>query len=273
MEAASTTEEPPDEVTASTPVSAVTTATVCEKRAVLRAIEGMSERVASRTQGIPRWTLNDGRKSAESIFSYTGSEMTLARTPGRREVIPFGIELITSMKTTRRDSEVLTAKTMASFVRDEYHEWLEGYVEGQNDTVIAFESLLRCFAYRHGFVQRTRSGLRVKVLFKLFLLLNKLADLITVRDDFAKAFKETQWFLCLRWVQYGRNRDLLRHIAYPKCCQRKENGRQSQKHSTRLTAVCTVCADGRKLRLLFIVHGEPGGTIEQNELQTYPQGA
>ncbi|KAG6946882.1 hypothetical protein JG687_00016479 [Phytophthora cactorum] len=120
MEAASTTEEALDEATASTPVSGVTAAT-----------------------------------STESIFGYTGSEKTLALTPGRREVIPFGIELITFMKDTRRDSEVLTVKTMASFVRDEYHGWLEGYVEGKKDTVTAYESLLRRFAYRHGFVQRT----------------------------------------------------------------------------------------------------------------------
>ncbi|KAF1773523.1 hypothetical protein GQ600_11588 [Phytophthora cactorum] len=31
-------------------------------------------------------------KVRESIFGYTESEKTLARTPGRREVIPFGIE-------------------------------------------------------------------------------------------------------------------------------------------------------------------------------------
>ncbi|KAG6954652.1 hypothetical protein JG688_00012253 [Phytophthora aleatoria] len=87
---------------------------------------------AELTQGVPRWTLNDWRKSAESIFGYTGCEKTLARTPGRREVIPVGIELITFMKDTRRDSEVLTAETVASFVHDEYREWLEGYVEVSN---------------------------------------------------------------------------------------------------------------------------------------------
>ncbi|KAG6953992.1 hypothetical protein JG687_00012063, partial [Phytophthora cactorum] len=79
LEAASTSGEPPDEVTTSTPVSGVIAATVSalinakttqtkqyrkhysikEERAVLRAIEGMSERETSRAQGIPRWTLND----------------------------------------------------------------------------------------------------------------------------------------------------------------------------------------------------------------------
>ncbi|KAE9086111.1 hypothetical protein PF005_g20817 [Phytophthora fragariae] len=127
-----------------------------KKRAVLRATEGMSEREADRTQGTPRWTLNDWRKSTDDIFGYKGSEKTLSRIPGRRELVPFGIELITFMKDTRRDSEVLTAKTMASFVRDVYPDWLESYIRGKKDTATAYESLLRLlrrFAYQHGFVQ------------------------------------------------------------------------------------------------------------------------
>ncbi|KAE8994517.1 hypothetical protein PR003_g21454, partial [Phytophthora rubi] len=102
-----------------------------KKRAVLRATEGMSEQEAARTQGIPRWTLNDWRKSVDDIFDYKGSEKTLSRTLERCELVPFGIEL---MKDTRRDSEVLTAKTMASSVRDVYPDWLESYIQGKKDT-------------------------------------------------------------------------------------------------------------------------------------------
>ncbi|KAE9001666.1 hypothetical protein PR002_g17853 [Phytophthora rubi] len=138
-----------------------------KKRAVLRATEGMSEGEADRTQGIPRWTLNDWRKSTDDIFGKKGVRKRCPAplgTPGRRELVPFGIELITFMKDTRRDSEVLTAKTMASFVRDVYPDWLESYIQGKKDTATAYESLLRLlrrFAYQHGFVQRTPSGLKV----------------------------------------------------------------------------------------------------------------
>ncbi|KAE9001845.1 hypothetical protein PF001_g8382 [Phytophthora fragariae] len=154
-----------------------------KKRAVHSATEGMSEREAARTQGIPRRTLNDWRKSVDDIFDYKGSEKTLSRTPGRCELVPFGIELITFMKDTRRDSEVLTAKTMASSVRDVYSDWLESYIQGKKDTATAYESLLRLlrrFAYRHGFVQRTPSGLN-----------EKLSNLIVIRDEFAQSFKMT----------------------------------------------------------------------------------
>jgi len=45
-----------------------------------------------------------------------------------------------------------------------------------------------------------------------------------------------------------------------------------QKHSARLTAVCTIRGDGVKLPLLFIVRGEPNGIIEKEELPIYPDG-
>ncbi|KAG2802718.1 hypothetical protein JG687_00013831 [Phytophthora cactorum] len=44
-----------------------------------------------------------------------------------------------------------------------------------------------------------------------------------------------------------------------------------QKHSARLTAVCTIRADGLKLPLVFIVRGVPGGKIEENETASYPK--
>ncbi|POM60804.1 hypothetical protein PHPALM_30294, partial [Phytophthora palmivora] len=46
----------------------------------------------------------------------------------------------------------------------------------------------------------------------------------------------------------------------------------AEKHSARLTAVMTIRADGKKLPILFIVKGKPGGTIEMDELPNYPQG-
>ncbi|GMF46208.1 unnamed protein product [Phytophthora fragariaefolia] len=180
MEAASTLEEPPDMANASpsqlVAVSELISAgvmltkrlrkhyTIKKKRAVLQAIKGKTERETAWSEGIPRWTLNDWRKDEERIFAYEGSEKTLSRAPGRPETVPSSGELITFMKDARRDSEVLTAKTMACYVRDQYPEWLESYMVGKKDAATAYESLLRLlrrFAYRHGFVQRTPSGLKV----------------------------------------------------------------------------------------------------------------
>ncbi|KAG2825846.1 hypothetical protein PC116_g12987 [Phytophthora cactorum] len=45
-----------------------------------------------------------------------------------------------------------------------------------------------------------------------------------------------------------------------------------QKNSGRLTAVLTIRADGKKLPILFILRGMSGGTVETDELPTYPSG-
>ncbi|KAH9138676.1 hypothetical protein AeRB84_017020, partial [Aphanomyces euteiches] len=45
----------------------------------------------------------------------------------------------------------------------------------------------------------------------------------------------------------------------------------SEKSSSRLTAVLSARSNGEKLPILFIIKGEKGGYIEQDELQDYPQ--
>ncbi|RQM16649.1 hypothetical protein B5M09_011395 [Aphanomyces astaci] len=47
---------------------------------------------------------------------------------------------------------------------------------------------------------------------------------------------------------------------------------KKQKHSDRLTAVLSCRANGEKLPILFIVHGNPSGPIDTKELATYPEG-
>ncbi|KAE9099531.1 hypothetical protein PF007_g15846 [Phytophthora fragariae] len=187
-----------------------------QKRHALLATEGLSQREAARAQKIPRGTVSGWRKAKEDIFAFNGSEKTLSRAPGRPESIPFSEDLITFMKDVRRESQPLTAATMASYVRDEHSEWLEGYISGKKDAFTAYQSLLRLlrrFAYRHGFVQRTPHVLK-----------EKLQDLEAVQAEFARVFK----------------------AKYSGYCP-------------------------SKLPLLFIVRGEPNGTIEREKLPTYPE--
>ncbi|KAE8997306.1 hypothetical protein PR003_g19713 [Phytophthora rubi] len=171
------------------------------------------------------------------------------------------------MKDARRDSEVLTAKTMACYVRDQYPDWLESYMVGKKDAATAYESLLRLlwrFAYRHGFVQRTPSGLK-----------KKLTDLVALRDEFAEMFKEKYVGYEASTVFNTDETGIYFDMPPSKMLSEKVKPASitaEQKHSARLTAVCTVCEDGRKLPLLFIVRCEPRGTIEQTELPTYPKG-
>ncbi|RHY93924.1 hypothetical protein DYB35_002354 [Aphanomyces astaci] len=47
---------------------------------------------------------------------------------------------------------------------------------------------------------------------------------------------------------------------------------KTQEYSDRITAELTCRADGDKLPILLIVHGKPGGLIDQTGLGTYPSG-
>eukprot|EP00644_Phytophthora_capsici_P009260 jgi/Phyca11/107305/e_gw1.13.625.1 len=236
------------------------------KREVLQKTEGMSERQAARSQGIPRWTISDWRKKKEEIFAFEVSEKTLSRAPGRPESVPFGMELITYMKDTRRDCLPLTARSMATLVRDSYSTWLLVYVKDKKDASTAYESLrrlLRRFAYRHGFVQRTPSGLKEKV-----------DDLAAIQLAFAVRFNESFGSYPASAI-YNTDETGIYYdtppskILSPKGKEAKISAQQ--KHSARMTAVCTIRGDGVKLPLLFIVRGAPNGTIEEQELPTYPK--
>ncbi|KAJ8528689.1 hypothetical protein ON010_g14641 [Phytophthora cinnamomi] len=143
------------------------------------------------------------------------------------------------MKDTRREGGVLTAKVTATSVRDQHPRWLASYIEDEKDTVTAHDSLLRLlrrFAYRHG--ERYGS-------FDAVHIYNADETGIYFDTPPSKMLSER-----------GNPASITAEL----------------KHSARLTAVCTIRADGLKLPLLFIVRGEQGGTIERDELPTYPKG-
>ncbi|KAG3161856.1 hypothetical protein PC128_g20722 [Phytophthora cactorum] len=238
-----------------------------QKREALRATAGLSQRDAASSQVVPRWTLTSWRKKQDAIYSFQGSEKTLSRAPGHREIVPFGKELITFMKDTRRDCRVLTAAIMASYVRDEHPDWLHRYMEDKKNASTAYESLLRLmrrFAYRHGFVQRTPNGLK-----------EKLDDLVAVQEEFAQLFMANYSSYNASEVFNTDETGIYFDMPPGKILSPKSKAAPitaQQKHSARLTAVCTIRADGVKLPLLFIVRGEPNETIERDELPTYPKG-
>ncbi|KAG3194980.1 hypothetical protein PC128_g8849 [Phytophthora cactorum] len=152
-------------------------------------------------------------------------------------------------------------------MRDQHPECLDDYIKNKKNIVTAYESLLRilrCLAYRHGFVQRTPSGLK-----------EKLRDMIAVRDEFAKTFNTSYGSFDASLI-YNTDETGIYYDSPPsKVLSEKVKPASvtaKQKHPARLTAVCTIRADGKKLPLLFIVQGQPDGKIEQEELDTYPKG-
>ncbi|KAG3201665.1 hypothetical protein PC128_g3742 [Phytophthora cactorum] len=155
---------------------------------------------------------------------------------------------------------------MASYVRDEHPDWLHRYVEDKKNASTAYESLLRLmrrYAYRHGFVQRTPNGLK-----------EKLDDLVAVQEEFAQLFKANYSSYNASEVFNTDETGIYFDMPPGKILSPKGKAAPitaQQKHSARLTAVCTIRADGVKRSLLFIVRCEPNGTIERDELPTYPK--
>ncbi|EEY64942.1 uncharacterized protein PITG_16284 [Phytophthora infestans T30-4] len=239
--------------------------TMKKKRHVLIATQGLSQREAAMSKKFPRWTLMSWRKNEDELFAFRGSEKTLWWAPGRREIIPFSAMLVTFMKEARRESLPFTSFIIATFIREEHSEWLEDLSKDNKDTYTAYQSLQRLlqrFAYRHGFVRRTPDGLK-----------EKLEDLVEVQDYFAKLFKSKYNSYAASEV-FNCNETGIYFDAPPGQIL-SERGQSSaitaqQKHSARLTAVCTIRADGVKLSLLFIGRGEQNGIIEREELPTYP---
>ncbi|OWY99107.1 hypothetical protein PHMEG_00029955 [Phytophthora megakarya] len=177
--------------------------TIKEKRRVLLAIEGLSQRKAVQTQQIPRWAIDTWRKSKDNIFLFKGSEKTLSQAPRISEIIPFRGELIV-------------------------------FIERCTPAYPSLLTLLQRFAYRHGFTQRTPHGLQ-----------EKLEDLVEANYS---SYSGSQDFNCGETGIY---------FDAPPGKILAEKGKSSvitaqQKHSARLTAVCTIRADGIKLPLLFM---------------------
>ncbi|OWZ14769.1 hypothetical protein PHMEG_00011698, partial [Phytophthora megakarya] len=228
-----------------------------QKRDALVSTEGMSQRKAASAQGVSRWTLTTWRRRQGDIFAFRGSEKALSRAPGRPEILPFKVELNTFMKDTRRGSRSLTASIMTSYVRDEHASWLDGYVKDKKGHFYSLRDAASaptavCIPPR--IRSADASWVEGSILYKT--LYEKLEDLETVQQDFAKFFKRT--YGAYKPSEIFNCDETGIYFDMPPGKILFEKGKSAaitaqQKHSARLTTVCTIRGDGVKLHLLFIV--------------------
>lgn len=118
--------------------------------------------------------------------------------------------------------------------------------------------------FSHGFSRRTPTFTK-----------EPSADLIATRDEFAQKFWNDYSTYALSEI-YNVDETAVYFESPPTRTWAVRGGsakvKKTQKHSPRLTAVMTVRADGKKLPIFFILKAQPGGTIEMDELPTYPKG-
>ncbi|KAH9151337.1 hypothetical protein AeRB84_006025, partial [Aphanomyces euteiches] len=221
-----------------------------------------------REQDTPRQTFSGWlTKSSTYMNCHATAKQKSLGGLGQVESIPFGNELVTFMKDVRREEHVLTTAHMITWIKTHHGKWLDRYIAMKKDDASGYNTLMRLcqrFAHRHGFSQRVACVSRARQ-----------QELDETHRSFARQF----------WSKYSdyKASEILNvdetGIYYdmpPRRIWAEVGGSskvdKSEKHSDRLTAVLTIRADGRKLPILFIVHGKPGGKIEADEIHSYPDG-
>ncbi|RHY05816.1 hypothetical protein DYB36_006294, partial [Aphanomyces astaci] len=227
-----------------------------------------SERQFCRDNNIKPSTWGAWRAREDKIMTTKRhSRLATIGGQGHKQLIPFGPALLEFMRSRRNEERYVRVFHMMTWVKKNHHAWLVEYLSTKKNESVGFQSfrcLLLRFAERHRFHHRTpcASKLSQKVLDEVWL-------------GYAASF----------WDRYGHydHSNIINvdetavYFDMPPGKTLAEVGTSSkvstgEKHSPRLTAVLTIRADGTKLPLLFIVKGQLGGTIEKQELESYPAG-
>ena len=184
----------------------------------------------------------------------------------------------------------LSSVHMIQFIKIYHAEWLQEYVSTKKSRESGYNALFRlCQRFSHRF-----EFLSLKYMFKA--LINTLIlffshgfsqrtpsstyhthdELYEIQHEFAVRFWTTYSFYNVDEI-YNVDETGVYYDMPPARIWAERGGsakvRHQQEHSDRITAVLTIRADGKKLPILFIVKGQPGGVIESEELRTYPRGA
>ncbi|OWY96321.1 hypothetical protein PHMEG_00033438, partial [Phytophthora megakarya] len=222
------------------------------KRQVISRVEESGIDAVIKETKVPRRTVRDWVSSQSKITNFDGSQKSKTLNgQGRKETIPFSHALVLYMTDERRDNKLVTTRTLIEYMKRHQHTWLVEYLQtkkSEDSGQKALYKLCQQFSKRHGFTSQ------IPVTSKLRHWNTPLNGIYNVDETsiyYEKAPKRG-------WTGKGQ----------------KDSGRVLglTKHPGRMTAVITIRADGKKLPILFIVKGIPGGDIETDELNTYPLG-
>ncbi|POM62845.1 hypothetical protein PHPALM_27939 [Phytophthora palmivora] len=212
------------------------TYTIQEKRKALVLALNIDTKPAADFLNYPRRTVQDWIRQSDAIFDFKGAQTskTLKGQGRREEVVPFAHGLLTFMKDIRRDEEPLCTTMMLEYIKTNHRCWFNNYVTGKKSIVSADNAIMRLL------LRFSKRRFTPSTIYNV--------------DETAIYFDTPAKHI---WAEKGLNGSAKVNYA--------------EKHSTRLTAVMTIRADGKMLPILFIMKGKPGGTIEMDELPNYLQ--
>ncbi|RHZ15989.1 hypothetical protein DYB26_015142 [Aphanomyces astaci] len=156
----------------------------------------------------------------------------------------------------------VTSPHMLQYLREAHLDWIEHYMRSRRSGYHSLLRLLQHFAERHGF-SRQRICRQKK----------SQEELEVTRIAFGKQFQDKHPGIDMD-VLYNSDETGMYYDMCPNTIWAIRGGgsydANSERHSYRMTALLTVRGDGKKLPILFIIRGEPGGDIETNEFPDYP---
>ena len=236
-------------------------------KAIKLLMAGISSYQVSRDYNIPRWTLRTWKSKVSQYMSYTGSKKKkcIAKR-GRTPILPNPHELVTYMKDIRREEKALCTSHIINYLKIHCKNWLTKYLAEKNarSKSNSLYRLIQRFCHRHGFSRQRLTRRKITQ-----------SQLEGIRDAFGAEFhseyKDNDLDTIYNVDETGIYYDMAPHTIW---ALRGTDGNVATgtRHSYRMTAVLTIRADGLKLPILFIIRGIPGGTIEKDELETFPKG-
>ncbi|KAH9110046.1 hypothetical protein AeMF1_015036 [Aphanomyces euteiches] len=239
--------------------------TIAEKLRAVTMAESTSVREAARITGWNESSLREWIRDIDKLKNFKGSKARKKNTSncGAKPIIPDSYELAVYVRDLRREEKAVTTAHLINYLRVNHNTWLQDYVTRSS----GYKSLLRLlqnFAHRHDFTrQRICRQKKTQI------------DLEETRRAFATEFSEKHGDLPANCL-YNADETGIYFDMCPKTIWAVRGGgsyvSSGDKHSSRMTALLTVRADGLKLPIVFIIRGVDGGSIEKNEFDSYPAG-
>ncbi|RHY84861.1 hypothetical protein DYB37_007164 [Aphanomyces astaci] len=214
------------------------------KRATLSVLQSASTRDVEAATGIPKSNLARWAKLATKLLAFDGTAKQFNLDgAGRPEEIPDTAALEAFMHKFRDAERAVTCTHLINYLKRYHRKWLDGYLANKNCGYHSLLNLLQRFCHRHGFSRQKPTNS------------NKTQeDLAAIRTTFAadyhKAFVGFSGDSIINVDETGMTYDMPPHAIW------------SVRGGT------AKIANGKKLSILFIMRGMPGGTIEANEFES-----